>query len=201
MRKRLAPTVLAAALLAPAAIGHAASQDEEGLFQDGFVSNFDILMTAKVMDSDWDIDGNSTNLFGYAAGYSVRPIEWPIGLQIAYTNMDNENSSNADLYSKDLQVGLFYLWGEGSGLRFEAGGGMAWSEVEIDVPDSGTPGEIDSITERAVGVYGRGAIRYGFTEWLDIVGSASMAYQPHDRGSETVNLGGILFTAGGSIRF
>jgi len=201
MLKRLCTTTLAAlAGLLPLSLASAASEEQEGLLRDGFVSNVDVIFAAKMMDSDWDVDGNETNLWGGGLSYTLRGIEWPVGLQIAYTVALNEESSNADLDSQDLQVGAFYAWGEGRNLRFEAGGGYAWSNVEVNLKGT-TAGETDNIEVRANGVYARGAVRYGITNWLDVLGAAAFHYNPEDQGSETVNAGGILLHVGGGIRF
>lgn len=200
MLKRLVPSLLAVGLLAPAANLSAATEEQEGLLRDGFVSNIDVIFAAKMMDSDWDIDGNSTNLWGGGLSYSLRGIEWPIGIQVAYSVALNEESSNADLDSQDLQVGAFYAWGEGRDLRFEAGGGYAWTNVEINLKGT-SAGETDNIEVRANGVYARGAVRYGLFNWLDVMGAAAFHYNPEDQGSETVNAGGILLHVGGGIRF
>jgi hypothetical protein len=188
--------------LLPLTTAAGATEESEGILRDGFVTNLDLLIGAKLMDGDWDVDDADTTLLGAGLNYSVRGLNWPVGIQIAYTYAENQREDEeAEIESRDLQIGLFVPFGTGTDLRWEAGGGF--SQAWVDVRGRGTPaGEIRKNETRAGGIYARGALRWSPTYWFDVSASASYHYNPADTTfDKDLNAGGILVFGGAGLRF
>ncbi len=193
---------VACGALLPLATATGATEEAEGLLRDGFVTNLDLLIGAKLMDGDWDVGGADTTLLGAGVNYSVRGLKWPVGLQIAFTYGENQaDDDEAEIESRDLQIGLFVPFGTGTSLRWEAGGGFSQAWVDLR-PDAPAAGSVRKDEIRAAGVYARGALRWSPTYWFDLSASASYHFNPADTSfDEDLNAGGILVFGGAGLRF
>lgn len=200
MRTPLIAAGLVACTAAPAA---AVQQTLEGVLDDGYITNLDLLVGVRVLDEDWDDRGPAEHAT-VGLQYETRGIDWPVavGLGLAYSDSDQDEVDELDTAVWEYWVGV-YLPLRAGPLELSVGGGPSLYHVDIE---RGTGAAKLEQEETEFGVHASATLRWTIADWLNLgvqarAGFARLDGGPMNFDEDNVNPAGLTGTAVLGLRF